>query len=138
MEGTLPPMRSWAPIAVLVVVLAGCGGKSDQQQVRDKIHEFAGAMASRDYQALCDDIFAPALVSKLRTLGLPCEEQLRQSLAPVHKPTVQIKRVVVEGKTATANVISGAQGQPTSADVIGLTKLTAGWRISSRSTPQRR
>jgi hypothetical protein len=120
-----------------LVLLAGCGGKSEQQQVRDKVDEFARAMGTRDYQALCDDVFAPKLVARLRTLGLPCEEQLRQSLAPVKKPTVQIKRVLVHGKSATANVISGAQDQPPSADVIGLTKTKAGWRISSRTTPKR-
>jgi hypothetical protein len=132
-------MRASALTVALLTValLAGCGGKSDQQQVRDKIHEFATAMGARDYQSLCDDVFAPALVAKLGALGLPCELQLRQSLAPVRKPTVRIKRVVVKGRTATANVISGAQGQPSSADVIGLTKTKHGWRISSRSTPRR-
>ena len=125
-------------VALLTAALvAGCGGKTDQQQVRDKIHQFATAMGTRDYQTLCDDVFAPALVAKLGALGLPCELQLRQSLAPVKKPTVRIKRVLVNGKTATANVVSGAQGQPPSADVIGLTKTSHGWRISSRSTPKR-
>ena len=130
-------MRSRAAVVALLslVVLAGCGGKSDGQLVRDKIHQFATAMGARDYQALCDQVFAPVLVSRLGALGLPCEEQLRQSLAPVRKPTVRIKRVVLKGKTATANVVSGAQGQPPSADVIGLVKTKAGWRISSRSTP---
>ena len=117
--------------------LAGCGGRSDQQQVRDTIHRFATAMGARDYQTLCDQVFAPTLVTRLGTLGLPCEQQLRQSLEPVKRPTVRIRRVVLRGKTAVANVVSGAQGQPESADVIGLVKTRAGWRISSRSTPSR-
>jgi hypothetical protein len=130
-------MWSRAGIASLlaVVVLAGCGGRSDGGLVRDKIEQFATAMSGHDYQALCDQIFAPALVSRLGALGLPCEEQLRQSLAPVRKPTVRIKRVVLKGKSASASVVSGAQGQPASADVIGLVKTKAGWRISSRSSP---
>jgi hypothetical protein len=132
-------MRASAPIALVLTlaVLTGCGGKSDQQQVRDKIQEFATALGKRDYQALCDDVFAPSLVAKLGALGLPCEEQLRQGLEPVKKPTVSIRRVVVTGKTARANVVSGAANQPPSADVIGLTKTKKGWRISSRSTPRR-
>jgi hypothetical protein len=127
--------RAAIPLLLAVVALAGCGGKSDPQLVRDKIEQFASAMGGHDYQALCDQIFAPALVSRLGALGLPCEEQLRQSLGPVRRPTVRIKRVVLKGKAARANVVSGAQGQPESADVIGLVKTKAGWRISSRSSP---
>ncbi|MCW3067322.1 MAG: nuclear transport factor 2 family protein [Solirubrobacterales bacterium] len=122
-------------LVLAALVGAGCGGKSDRQLVQDKIGQFATAMGGRQYQTLCDQVFAPALVARLGSLGLPCELQLRQSLAPVVHPTVRIKRVVVHGKSAVANVVSGAQGQPASADVIGLVKTKAGWRISSRSTP---
>jgi hypothetical protein len=126
-----------ALLSALVLAAAGCGGgKSDQQLVRDKVHEFAVAMGARQYQTLCDQVFAPALVARLGSLGLPCALQLRQSLGIVVKPTVRIKRVVVRGKTAVANVVSSAQNQPDSADVIGLTKTKAGWRISSRSNPR--
>jgi hypothetical protein len=124
-------------VAAAVGALTGCGGKSDQQLVRVKIREFATAMGGHDYQALCDQVFAPALVEHLASLGLPCEEQLRQSLAPVREPTVTIKRVVLRGKTASANVVSAAVGEPRSSDVIGLVKTKAGWRIASRSTPAR-
>jgi hypothetical protein len=124
-------------VAAVASALAGCGGASDQQQVRSKIRQFAAAMGGRDYQALCDQIFAPGLVAQLGSLGLPCEEQLRQSLTPVRRPTVEIKHVVLRGKTATASVVSGAQGEPSSSDVIGLVKTKAGWRISSRANAAR-
>jgi hypothetical protein len=124
-------------VAAVACALAACGGASDQQQVRSKIRQFAAAMGGRNYQALCDQIFAPALVSQLDSLGLPCEQQLRQSLAPVRKPTVEIKRVVLRGKAATANVVSDAAGETRSSDVIGLVKTKAGWRIASRADAAR-
>ena len=59
--------RALAAAALAAALLAGCGdsGPSAEQQVRTTLDEFGRATAAKDYQALCDRIFAPQLVRKL-------------------------------------------------------------------------
>ena len=61
-----PGRRGWA-LAALALVVAGCGdsGPSDEEQVRATLTAFTRATAAKDYQALCDRVFAPDLVKKL-------------------------------------------------------------------------
>ena len=68
-------------------VLGGCGGgPSDEQQVRDVLRAFATATEKRDYQRLCDDVFAPKLLNGLEQIGLPCELAMKQPLGSVRNP----------------------------------------------------
>ena len=83
--------RALGAAAVAAALLAGCGSDpSPQEQVRDTLDEFGRATAAKDYQALCDRVFAPQLVGKLTQVGLPCEVAMQRSFEDVENPRLTI------------------------------------------------
>jgi len=135
-------LRREATLLVAVAVawgLGACGGGSDdEEQVRATLTKMQRATASRDYQTLCDDVFARRLVAKLRTVGLPCEVALQLGLRGVRQPTLVIQKVTVKGKAAEALVRSAARGQSLSQDVVRLVKEDGNWRVSTLAAPAQR
>jgi pantothenate kinase len=120
--------------AGLAAALAGCGsGPSAQEQVRDTLDELGRATAAKDYQALCDEVFAPKLVEKLQQVGLPCEIAMQRSFEDVQNPRLTIGKITVakDEKSATAEVRSSASGQAPSQDTVELVPVDGGWRVSS-------
>ena len=132
----LPPVRP-AVAVVLLLALVGCGesGPTDEEQVRTTLTAFSRATAAKDYQALCDRLLAPSLIADLKKIGLPCEIALQQGLADVKQPRLIVGDVTVDGKKATAQVKTSAEGQPPSSDTVELERTDEGWRISSLATP---
>ena len=130
-------MRRLAAVLAAALVLAGCGdeGPTDEQQVRTTLTAFSRATAAKDYQALCDRLLAPSLTADLKKIGLPCEIALQQGLGDVKQPRLIVGDVKVDGKTATAQVKTSAQGQAPSSDTVELERTEDGWRISSLATP---
>jgi hypothetical protein len=124
-----------AAAALAAVLLAGCGdsGPSAEQQVRTTLAEFGRATAAKDYQALCDRVFAPQLVRKLTQIGLPCEVAMQQSFGEVTDPRLTIGKVTVAKgeKSAKAEVRTSATGQAPSQDTVELVPVKDGWRVSS-------
>jgi hypothetical protein len=129
--------RLVASLLAATLALAGCGdsGPTDEQQVRATLSAFSKATAAKDYQQLCDKILAPSLIADLKKIGLPCEIALQQGLGDVKQPRLIVGDVKVNGKTATAQVRSSAEGEPPSSDTIELERTDAGWRIASLATP---
>ena len=128
--------RAWA-LAALALAIAGCGasGPTDEEQVRTTLTAFIRATASKDYQALCDRLLAPSLLTSVKKIGLPCEIALQQSLGDVRQPRLIVGAVTVTGKTAVAEVRTSAEGQAPSKDTVELERTEAGWRIASLATP---
>jgi hypothetical protein len=127
--------RAAAAGLAVAALLAGCGGgPSTQEQVRTTLDEFGRAMAAKDYQALCDKVFAPKLVDKLTQVGLPCEIAMQRSFEDVENPRLTIGRITIadDEKTAKAEVRTSATGQRPSEDTVELVPVEDdGWRVSS-------
>jgi hypothetical protein len=123
---------------LLCAVIAGCGdsGPTDEEQVRTTLTAFSRATAAKDYQALCDRILAPSLIADLKKIGLPCEIALQQGLGDVKQPRLLVGDVKVNGKKATAEVRTSAEGQAPSSDTIELERTDKGWRIASLTSPK--
>ena len=131
-------MRRVLPILLAAVVLAGCGGDdppSAEAEVRDVLKTFAGSIEKRDYQVLCDDVFAPVLLEGLASIGLPCEVAMRNSLGTVAKPTLTVGTVRISKDTAEAEIKTSAEGQEPSADTIKLVRLKGKWKVSALGEP---
>ena len=126
-----------AVAVALLLAFAGCGesGPTEEEQVRSTLTAFSRATAAKDYQALCDRLFAPSLIADLKKIGLPCEIALQQGLGDVKQPKLIVGDVRVEGKKATAQVRTSAEGQAPSSDTVELERTEDGWRISSLATP---
>jgi hypothetical protein len=127
--------QATAVVLAAAVLLAGCGGgPSTQEQVRQTLDEFGRATAAKDYQALCDKVFAPKLVDKLTEVGLPCEIAMQRSFEDVENPRLTIGRITVadDEKSAKAEVRTSATGQRPSQDTVELVPVEDdGWRVSS-------
>ena len=130
-------MRRCAVALALVLALGGCGDAepTDEEQVRATLTSFSRATAAKDYQALCDRLLAPSLIADLKKIGLPCEIALQQGLGEVKQPRLIVGDVTVDGKKATAQVRTSAEGQAPSSDTVELERTDKGWRISSLATP---
>ncbi len=127
--------RALAVAALAAGLLAGCGdsGPTAEEQVRQTLAEFGRATGAKDYQALCDRVFAPQLVRKLTQIGLPCEVAMQQSFEKVENPRLTIGKVTIaaDEKSAKAEVRTSATGQAPSQDTVQLVPVKGNWRVSS-------
>jgi len=134
-------MSSRCVAAVLVIALlgAGCGGEktTEEDRVRDVLAQLQTAVAAGDYRRLCTRILSRALVTRVRSVGLPCERALAVGLGTVKRPTVKVTRVRLRGeRLALAEVRTGAQGQAPATDTFRLVKENGTWRVDSLSGAQ--
>ena len=121
-------------VLVSAIAASGCGRESEEEKVRAKLDEFASATAKKDYDTICDDVFSEKLVEQVKRT-LPCEVALKQSdLGAAKSPKLDIKRIRVDGKRATADVTSSAANQRPSKDTVQLVQEAGGWRIIALSS----
>jgi hypothetical protein len=127
-----PVRRPFVAVLAVSGAFAGCGqGPSDTDKVHDVVEAFGKASAAKDYQRLCDDLLAPKLVDDVESAGLPCEAALKQGLGSVSSPKLTIGQITVSGDSATADVLSSAQGEKPSRDTLQLVRVGESWRIAS-------
>ena len=128
---------AFAAIAVVVVglVLVLKPGPDDNEAVADTLDHYAAATRDKDYQTICDDLYAEDLLERVRAAGLPCEVALRTGLEDRQNPRLQVLGGEVNGDQALARVRSTAVGEPTSTDVVRLVKEDGDWHIASLSEP---
>jgi len=126
------------PCVRAALVVAGCGGgKSDEDRVRETLERLEKAVAAKDYRALCDDILSRELVTRLRSVGLPCPVALQRGLGNVQAPTLDVLTVRLRNdRLALAEVRTSARGQRPSTDTFRLLKEGERWRVGSLSGAQ--
>ena len=123
-------MKRLAVLLALVAV-AGCGGPTDEEQVRSVVDDLGKATAAKDYQALCDRILAPKLVEQVKQIGLPCEVALQRGLGDVKNPKLTVGKITVSDDKATAEIRTVAEGQAPSRDTLELVRVKDAWKVSS-------
>ena len=120
-------------LVVLVLVLKPSAG--DEEKVRDQLERYAQATRDKDYQTICDELYAGDLVDRVRAAGLPCEVALRAGLEDRQNPQLEVLAVEVNGDQALARVRSTAGGEVPSVDTVRLVKDDGEWRIASLTEP---
>jgi hypothetical protein len=120
---------------VVALLLAGCGGQSDSDQVKAKVQQFGRAAAGHDYLTLCRQVLAPSLLTDLKAGGIACVQAMRISFSHVTNPRLVIGNVAVAGSKATVLTISQAKGEKTLLTSLKLVKTPGGWRISALGAP---
>ena len=118
-------------LILLVVVLKP--EADSEEQVRETLDRYAQATREKDYQTLCDDLYASDLVDRIRAAGLPCEVALRTGLEDRQNPQLQVLAVDVTSDTASARVRSTAVGEVPSVDTVGLVEEDGEWKVASLS-----
>ncbi len=125
-----------AIVVVLFVLVSALRPEPDREdEVRETLERFAAATRDKDYQTLCDDLYAEDLVERVRAAGLPCEVALRTGLEDRQNPRLEVLGVEVNGDQALARVRSTAGGEVPSTDVVRLIKEDGDWRVASLSEP---
>jgi hypothetical protein len=99
--------------------------------VRAKVEQFAHAAARHDYQSICDQVLATALLERLAAAGISCPAAVATALGGVAHPVLSIGKVEVRGSRAAAFTLSAATGQPATLSEIDLVRESGGWRISA-------
>jgi hypothetical protein len=115
--------------------LGGCGGQSPRDQVTSKIQQFVTAAADRNYATICNQVLAPALLTRLAVGGVSCPQAMQIGFGAVSRPTLSIGKITVSGSHASVIALSTAHGQIASLDTVELTKTSKGWRIASLASP---
>src|SRR5438876_9731982 len=87
------------------------------------------ALAGRDYQTICDDLFTNA--AREAAGGDNCPSVLAQAGARITNPTVSIRSLAVGGDQATIDVMAGAAGQVPASDELHLVREGGRLRIAS-------
>lgn len=118
------------------LLAAGCGGRSDEDQVRDALARFETATKNGDYKTLCDDVLAKQLLASMRAHDLPCRLALQHGLGGVLQPSISVEKIKLRGDTALAQVTSTAVGQRPSHDTMRLVRQDGDWRVAALSGAQ--
>jgi hypothetical protein len=133
-----------AAIAVAVAVVLVEGGDEKKPpavtgtpaEAVAVVTAFQRALASRDFATICDSLFSRR--ARAAAGGDDCQSVLAQATARIHRPSVQIRSVVLSrGGAATVGVLAGTASERPAADVIRLVRQRGRFRIASAGNPIR-
>jgi hypothetical protein len=122
-------------VLVVVAVLSLKPGPDDDKQVREALDTYAKATRDKDYQTLCDSLYATDLVERIRSAGLPCEVALRTGLQDRQNPRLEVRAVEVNGDQALAKARASASGEVPAVVTIRLVREGDDWRVASLVEP---
>ena len=122
-------------VVIVVLVLSLRPGPNSDKEVRATLDRYALATRAKDYQTLCDDLYASELTDRIRSAGLPCEVALRTGLENRRNPQLRVLGVEVNGDQALARTRTTAIGEPPSVDTIRMIRQGGHWRVASLSEP---
>jgi hypothetical protein len=107
---------------VIVVALAGCGGKSDEQQVRDTAKEFVDAVHSGNGKKACS-LLTDASKPVYAQLGdIPCSQGVLRASLP---RGLKVTRV----RLTTGRATVGMRGPQGELRTLVLRHVADGWRV---------
>ena len=137
-------MRRLVPLAVALLV-AGCGeadeapapkARADPTETK-RVGDAAVSFYTSHDPAICRSTAALTLIKKTGTTGAAalrkairsCERNRKAGRVPA-PGDVDVLRVQLDGRTATAYVAIRSAGEPACA-ILGLEKLSGPWRVAS-------
>src|SRR3954470_9132994 len=102
--------------------------KGEQKAVAQAVEDLQKASKKGDESKICTDLLAPALVSKIKAASNgTCEDVLNDSLRDVDSWELDVKKVAIDGTSATATVQSDA-GKHDRTDTLTLVKVGNAWK----------
>lgn len=141
------PFRVLPVLAAAALMLSACGQaskdsandfKGEQKAVAQTVEDLQSAASKNDPGKICDEILAADLANKIKARATgdqkTCGDVLKQSLRDADSSELQVKKVTINGTTATATVESDKAGDEKQTTELTLTKAGDGWRIASLGT----
>src|SRR3954467_5402620 len=96
--------RLAAPICLLALLLAGCGGGNDKQEAEQTVRDFVKAVNTRDADTYCDDLITKDFREKSTfTTGDKAKESCKRELKAITGLHIRLVRIVstkVDGDNA--------------------------------------
>jgi hypothetical protein len=122
-------------VIVLILLFNALKPEPDREgEVRATLDRYVEATRDKDYQTLCDDLYASDLIQRVRGTGLPCEVALRTGLEDRKNPQLTVLDVIdVTDDQARARIRTTAVDEPPSVDVVTLVDEDGSWRVESLS-----
>jgi uncharacterized lipoprotein len=126
-----------ATVAVLAMLAAGCGSKSESEKVKSTVQSYVDGLASRDGKKVCDQLASAVQVQVQQRYSVPdcpagiakVESSAGRAIAPAFK-TAEIKEVNVKGNVASAGITVKVNGKDNPA-TIPLEKVGGSWKITA-------
>jgi hypothetical protein len=132
--------RLAALLCASALTLSACGGadkdsakdfRGDQKAVAQAVEDLQSATRKGDEAKICTDLLAPALLTKIRAAQRDgCEPALKTALKDVDSYELTVKRVAIDGTSATATVTSDVGRKDDRTDTLTLVKVGRAWKIS--------
>jgi len=129
------------PFAVCLVIpaLAGCGAssttdnakdfKGEQKAVAQSLDDFAQAARDNDEKEICTSLLARELVRSLDASSQRCTGAISDQLDAAGDDKLDVKTIVISGRTATATVVSKVNGDDRRQTIL-LVNQDGRWRLS--------
>jgi hypothetical protein len=138
------PFRVLPVLVAAALTLSACGQttkdsakdfQGEEKAVAQTVEDLQSASSKGDEDEICDEILVADLANKIKARATKkqktCADVLKDSLRDADSFELQVKKVAVNGTTATATVESDAAGDDKVTTTLALTKAGDGWRISS-------
>ena len=125
--------RLAAPICVLALLLAGCGGGDDKQNAEQTVRDFVKAVNTRDADTYCDDLITKNFLEKSTfATGDKASESCKREMKAITGLHIRLVRIVstkVDGDTATVTAVLGRAGQELKQE-LKLQKEDGDWKLA--------
>jgi hypothetical protein len=133
-------MRATIVAAMSVVCalsLVACGTTARQKQqakrpaqlVADAVSALQHDLSTRNYRDLCQQVFSTQ--ARNAAGGVSCPASLARESKGVKNPNIDIQRIDVNGRSATAEVLTSAAGQAKVHETIELVWENGRFRVSA-------
>lgn len=137
-------LRVLPVLVAAALTLSACGQsakdssddfKGEQKAVAQTVEDLQSASSKGDEDKICDEILAADLAKKIKARddgkSPSCANALKDALRDADSFELQVKKVEIDGTTATATVESDKTGSDKQTTQLTLTKAGDGWRIAS-------
>jgi hypothetical protein len=123
-----------APVGVLLIVLAACGGGDDSAEVRDTVRDFVEATNARDGDTLCGEVLTQDYMEKTTgATGDGAEDACKQQLdliTGLKLKVISIGEPEIDGDRAKVPATIAISGRRT-ARLFWLAKEDGRWKLAS-------
>jgi hypothetical protein len=125
-------------LALPALLLPGCGGDDDKEDIEQTVRDFVSATNDRDADMFCGEIVSQEFLEQSTgATGDEAEDECRRQLEAIkglELELVEIARTEVDGDAATVRAVIETQGDPRP-QTLRLEKEDGQWKLAGGGGP---